>query len=464
MGKKQTADNQNSQMQLRVMNRRKKVFEELSKEDGIHTKKELAEKFSESVFDLENDVTLINELLIANGFNLKIKYSAKNGGYRFRKVDENVIVSREELGQNNFDVLFDTTLNSSYSKYYIQKLLVQVLLNRSGERTLRELANELLICSHEDDEKRNDKKALEELRDILYGNPKKHLEGMIKEGIVHERINESGQKVFALDDNSPYIINLKWAQADNIRSFLSWFHHLFLFSDDLLSVQRKLEQVVGEYDDESQIPEIGAIGLSEDTVNRVKKQKRMIESVHYKTNALHITYENRSGFPIEGIFRTGLVIFNDETGQYHLAGKMEGDERDTIINVARIREIKDIKETENDLFENPHFCQIRDESLIISSEEPFNIKIRFKDEANIREKLKIQIKGRSKARLYDETDKTSGIGYIIYEDTVRGFLDATRFARKYGKSAEVLEPIELKDRIVSSLKTLMERYREEGLA
>lgn len=433
-------------MQGESLERRKAIFKEILDENGVHISSDLAKKFDFREESLKKDIELINGLLEQNGYDFYIKYSFKNKGYLFKSRKDNSILPREAVIQRDPSSLFDNAGGKASSDLFVQKLLIQMLLNRFGECTLPEIEELCKRYRWEADPSQ-----------VLYGFHT--YKGLIDDGIVIERKNEAGEPVYLLQEDAPYIVTIPGEQAEHIMSTLNWFHNLFFFSDDLKAVERKLEILAGD-NLEDDFPEIKLVGLSNTAAGRMKEQKKRIESVHYKTKALHIVYEDRKGNTTVCDFKTGLIVFNDETGQYHLAGKVIGEDRDTVINAERIREISEIEEIDNDLFEDDHFLKIGEESLIISTEDPIPLKLKFKDEANVREKIENYAKERPHAKITFLENTEGQEKEFLYEDWVRGFNDTARFIRKFGKSVEVLEPVQLREQMIFSLNRTLERYQE----
>ncbi len=85
---------------------------------------------------------------------------------------------------------------------------------------------------------------------------------------------------------------------------------------------------------------------------------------------------------------------------------------------------------------------------------PVHVKIKIYDEAGVPERIRRDLGGRSKETLkkYD--------GYYIYEDDIVGVNKFRSWIRSYGSSVVVLEPQEIRDKVLESVKEQLKMYAE----
>lgn len=84
--------------------------------------------------------------------------------------------------------------------------------------------------------------------------------------------------------------------------------------------------------------------------------------------------------------------------------------------------------------------------------EPYKVKVRFKNEANVFKKVKRELACRTNGSLYEQN------GYLYYEDIVYGLHAFKNYVFSYGSSAIVLEPKILQDLIIKSLNERLHYY------
>lgn len=85
------------------------------------------------------------------------------------------------------------------------------------------------------------------------------------------------------------------------------------------------------------------------------------------------------------------------------------------------------------------------------SEEPQHVKVKFFNEANVWNKVKKDLTCRTKGQLYEKD------GFLYYEDMVYGISKFRPWIYSFGSSAIVLEPKELREHIINSLKERKDR-------
>lgn len=90
------------------------------------------------------------------------------------------------------------------------------------------------------------------------------------------------------------------------------------------------------------------------------------------------------------------------------------------------------------------------------SDKPQFVKIKFYNEANVWAKVKKELANRTNGKLYEKN------GFLYYEDLVYGISKLRSWLYGYSSSAVVLEPAELRQQIIDSLKTRqMQNFDDE---
>lgn len=87
-------------------------------------------------------------------------------------------------------------------------------------------------------------------------------------------------------------------------------------------------------------------------------------------------------------------------------------------------------------------------------EKPEKVKIRFYNEANVFNKVKIDLACRTNGKIYEKNN------YLYYEDTVYGISSFKNWLLRYGSSAIVIRPESLKAQIIDSYKKRIELYNK----
>jgi predicted DNA-binding transcriptional regulator YafY len=92
-----------------------------------------------------------------------------------------------------------------------------------------------------------------------------------------------------------------------------------------------------------------------------------------------------------------------------------------------------------------------------ADDEPVSVKVRFYDEFNVIEKVENRMASRPEARLEKETEST-----YLYTDVIAGLDEFRRWLRSFGSSAEVLEPLELRNAMRQTAEAMLSLYDGRG--
>lgn len=147
------------------------------------------------------------------------------------------------------------------------------------------------------------------------------------------------------------------------------------------------------------------------------------------------------------------ISYNNLDNRYAIIA-VHNNKNVMVYNMDRITSIKEIErlaaDEENNLNLISHYTKVWGNSF----EAPkYEVKVRFKKEANVWEKVKKDIYYRTPEKL-EENDL-----YLEYEDVVYGIEKFRSWILGFGSSVEVLSPKSLREDIIKSLKARAELYQ-----
>ena len=183
----------------------------------------------------------------------------------------------------------------------------------------------------------------------------------------------------------------------------------------------------------------------------IKKQLDTFLQLPYAKKALKLTYETYQNGCETCLFSTGLLVFSVEKNRFYLLG--EAAQKRIIIPVDAILQAEKAEE-KNTIYNSVEYKRIFAEMFSVSVDDPCEVRVRFQDKFNIREKVESLCRARPTARL----DTIAGKEEFIYTDTIRGLNDFARYLRGFGSSAIVEEPADLRERMMNSSRKVMENY------
>ena len=129
-------------------------------------------------------------------------------------------------------------------------------------------------------------------------------------------------------------------------------------------------------------------------------------------------------------------------------------ERENRPYVIHYTSIKDIKTTEyvNTIFQNEFYKKVTESMFCISVDEPVHVKVEFENLFQIKDKLSKLLVNRPNATLVVSGE------VLVYEDDISGLNDFARYLRRFGYSCKVIEPVELKDKMLESAERILDAY------
>lgn len=183
-----------------------------------------------------------------------------------------------------------------------------------------------------------------------------------------------------------------------------------------------------------------------------KRFLRIIEKALKKENVITLSYRNKQDkVNVFDVCPIGIVYYEFESLWYMVGYWKE------MIFYYRLDRIKNVV-IKNITFEYPDNFNMRESMANLwgmELGEEYKVKVKFKNDYNLVEKLKRDLYNRKNAKLYTK-DK-----YIIYEDRVIGINNFKMWVRGFGSDAIVIEPKEVRDDILNSAKEMYEYYRDE---
>ena len=146
-----------------------------------------------------------------------------------------------------------------------------------------------------------------------------------------------------------------------------------------------------------------------------------------------------------------------------------------IINLKNISGISETSDA-NLHFNSEYFQSVFEYMFSISVEKPVDVIVDFERFANIERKTSYLKKQRSHTNIIKNTEKnyeteellseaelSFGKNTIRYKDKISGLSDFANYLRQFGSSVKVVEPQELKEKMLFSVKRTLERYNEEDI-
>ena len=192
-----------------------------------------------------------------------------------------------------------------------------------------------------------------------------------------------------------------------------------------------------------------------------KEQLGLLEEFQafpYKEYYLSIPYKTNTGSVIISHIAIGLIIYSVETNRLYLLGKNDEDLK-TIIPLDHVlmNEITVLEEHANHSYQSAEFQRIFDEMFHLSMEAPVKVRVRFENIPSISSKLQRL----TETRMLSKTEIINDGREILYTDTLRGLEDFARYLRRFGRSALVDEPPELRERMIATSRKVLSLYNEE---
>ena len=303
------------------------------------------------------------------------------------------------------------------------------------------------------------------------GGRESYKKGLIQKGIVESfEADTKAQRTYDLTIKAPVYLKLGYEAGcvdfDDLNNALQYGGQGYAFSDVLGDIDNLLSLYidVDKYDINEYYKKIGISGNKKSKIERFLKK---ISKIDFKNRVLDIEY--KPAHPLiktknkteEYKFAVGLVFYASDKDRLYLLGKKAGASLSDEIIMLNSEKIVGIKESKkkSTIYGTPEFMSAFEEMFSASLDGPFELLVEFDRFSNIETKLKRMTDIRPNAVIKQKPGDPDKILY--YEPKVRGIDDAARWIRTFGKSAKVIKPNVLKQKMKDSIYRAL-AYYEEG--
>lgn len=285
---------------------------------------------------------------------------------------------------------------------------------------------------------------------------------IIKDLINNEDImlNDSNKKYYITGKNIPLQISLDYDSLYNLNIELSTAVQGTAYYEQLKNLYRKTCILLGTIDEDAGYYNNYLIyGKKIGGLSSVTPKLQQITQLDYQHKALQINYTTKHGKDMSILFAVGMIVYNTEKDVLYLLGEEFCDKNNENCSLPTIINVSDITRTEETILEHQRYyadsyIKLFDSMFSISLEEPQSVKVEFDRVANVERKINQLKSQRKNASIQVENNK------IIYTDTISGLSDFAKYLRKFGKSAHVIEPQALKNKMKQSFEQTLARYEE----
>lgn len=188
---------------------------------------------------------------------------------------------------------------------------------------------------------------------------------------------------------------------------------------------------------------------------QIEKYNKLLK-LPFKEKVLKLRYKTGEKVK-EYDFKTGLLYFSTETGQFYLVGQC--GKQELSLRLSDVTLPDQASSQSNDVYMSSHYKNVFEE--IFQSEfegRRHHVKVRFDKLKNTEDKLASLVSVRHETASYQSSK--DGNSYI-YEDTIRGLNSFARYLRAYGRAAIVSEPEPLIRLMCRSAIRTIQNYEKE---
>ncbi|ACV63739.1 transcriptional regulator protein-like protein [Desulfofarcimen acetoxidans DSM 771] len=176
-------------------------------------------------------------------------------------------------------------------------------------------------------------------------------------------------------------------------------------------------------------------------------QERLVQMLYYAKNYS----EDRE----VRLMPLGLVFYNG-TGSWYLIGR-EFSGKDNHVNRELVFHLERIKSLVvlGECFTYPIDFSLKDFLRCrwgMDMSPPVQVKVKFYDRASVHEKVRSELKRRGLTPPQKQLD-----GSLLWEGEIRGKNNFTKWILSFGSAAEIIEPGEMRRRVISIARTIYER-------
>lgn len=268
-------------------------------------------------------------------------------------------------------------------------------------------------------------------------------------------IKEEDSFYYLTGDHIPLILSMNDSDFQNLEGLLSnipsgspYFSVLQPF---LKKIRFMSPSITGELHNQNYF----LYGRQNQGLTTIRKQLNKLSKYDCAHKSITISYHEKEGtLRLFENFSLGILIYSVEKDKLYLLG--ETPEMPNCILISSC--IDDIHPgtDENHIYHNTSYNQLYEEMFSISLEPPIDVIVEFDSFGTIPRRIEQLRNHRPSASIVKENN------VIIYKDRIRGIDDFANYLRQFGKSARVLEPKELRDKMLYSVKRSLTRYQEES--
>lgn len=273
-------------------------------------------------------------------------------------------------------------------------------------------------------------------------------------------LNDSNKKYYFTGKNIPLQISLDYNNLYNLNIELSTAVQGTAYYEQLKNLYHKTCILLGTIDEETVDNNNYLVyGKKINGVSSVAAKLQQITRLDYRHKLLQINYTTKQEKDMSILLAVGMMIYNVEKDILYLLGEGFCDKNNTntflptIINVSDITQAAETNQ-KHQRYHADSYVKLFDSMFSISLEQPESVTVEFDRVTNVERKINHLKSQRKNASIQIMNDK------IIYTDTVSGLSDFAKYLRKFGKSARVIEPPALKDKMKQSIERTLARYEE----
>lgn len=190
---------------------------------------------------------------------------------------------------------------------------------------------------------------------------------------------------------------------------------------------------------------------------KISTQLQNLAILECSTHYLEVQY-NSSHF----LFAVGLIYYTEEKDQLYLIGKVKniGSKKaghDITLKYNNIKKLSSSDET-HDYFESPYYHKILNyvfSSIDSIPEKPDSVEVHFTKTPELEEALNNLCLLRNQTAKLEITNDC-----FIYTDTISDLGNFSKFLRKYGSQAKIIQPQALINNMSRTISKYKERYEE----
>ncbi len=226
------------------------------------------------------------------------------------------------------------------------------------------------------------------------------------------------------------------------------------------NIDLKIKRSIPGY--ESDTEDSGTLRSGKHNILTVDQMRMMqkFAAYPYRERELLVTFMTNAGREVSRDICVGIIVYVVETARIYLIGenewkntssKEQGGKNYVVIPMDSIISVSG-KEKINTRYNAPEYHRIFREMFQISAEEAMNVRVRFENYPFIKDKLQRLCAVRETAHMQEHGKE------ILFTDTIRGRGDFARYLRRFGRSAIVEEPAQLREDMINSSRKILALY------